>query len=54
VGSIFYIEVFVKIRAVKMGWNSRANSAHHGFGLGWTQIIRVELVVSRVGSPIHR
>jgi len=29
-----YINVKI-IRAVKMGWNSRANSAHHGFGLGW-------------------
>jgi len=25
-------------RAVKMGWNSRANSAHHGFRPGWVEI----------------
>jgi len=24
-------------RAVKMGWNSRANPAHHGFRPGWVE-----------------
>jgi len=64
------------IRVVKMGWNPRANPAHHGFGPGepgWVEIflqisirvdfwpgsfririIRVERVVSRVGSPTRR
>jgi len=26
-----------KSRAVKMGWNPRANPAHHGFGPGWVE-----------------
>jgi len=25
-------------RAVKMGWNPRANPAHHRFGPGWIEI----------------
>jgi len=25
-------------RAVKMGWNPRANPAHHGFGPSWVEI----------------
>jgi len=25
-------------RAVKMGWNPRANPAHHGFRQGWVEI----------------
>jgi len=25
------------IRAVKMGYNPRANPAHHGFGSGWVE-----------------
>jgi len=29
--------LFVIYRAVKMGWNPRANSAHHGFGSGWVE-----------------
>jgi len=24
-------------RAVKMGWNPRANPTHHGFGPGWVE-----------------
>jgi len=27
----------VFVRAVKMGWNPRANLAHHGFGSGWVE-----------------
>jgi len=27
------------IRAVKMGWNPRANPAHHGFGPDWVEIV---------------
>jgi len=27
-----------QIRAVKMGWNPRANLAHHGLGSGWVEI----------------
>jgi len=57
-------------RAVKMGYNPRANPAHRGFGLDWvekklqisvrvknephplrTRLIRVEPMMSRVGSP---
>jgi len=26
------------VRAVKMGWNPRANPAYHGFGPGWVEI----------------
>jgi len=25
-------------RAITMGWNPRANPAHHGFGSGWVEI----------------
>ena len=35
---VFNIILMFKSRVVKMGWNSRANPAHHGFGLGWVEI----------------
>jgi len=25
------------LRTVKMGWNTRVNSAHHRFGPGWVE-----------------
>jgi len=30
--------LWLKSRAVKIGWNPRANPAHHGFRPGWVEI----------------
>jgi len=35
--SLFFFHKSVIIRAVKMGWNSRVNPAHHVFGLDWIE-----------------